>query len=863
MVQPAAIPPIVMAAILSYVGVFHLVVWLRTRRGRVDLSFALACLCTALYDLTCAGLYDATSVQEGLPWTRWQRLAVALAGAAFAWFVADYTGRLPRRALGALAGFGLCYALVMALVPHWGLSGEPSVKVVFFPWSEPISYYEMGVRPIGFVLEAYGVLLFVASFIAAARQFRAGERSRARPLMLALGVLAAGVANDIAVSAGILRTPYSIEYAFLALVVLMAFSLMDEVLRADRAERVVRENQARYRNLVEGTEDLVLQLDQSGTISFANRGAARALGIPSESLIGMAFADILPPGERELHERMLQDWRGGGEDHALEARHEGAGGRVLDVLWRVTAITDPSDGSQGFNAIGRDVTRLRAAGAERRMLSAAIEQTGEIVIVTNAQGTIEYVNPAFEQVTGFSRAEAIGRTPAILKSGEHEPAFYRELWETIRSGRSWRGRLTNRRKDGTLYVEDAVISPVRDDAGWVTHYVGVMRDISAAVQLQERLQQAEKLEAIGMLAGGIAHDFNNLLTPILGYAELLEMQSASADPSQAAIREIHRAAADAQRLTEQLLTFGRKQRLEPSVIDLGELVARASQILRRAIREDVEIVITRGDEPSQVKVDVQQIEQVLMNLAVNAQDAMPTGGRMQIDTRTTAASVQVLPNAGPASGTYAVLSVTDDGTGMDAETQARLFEPFFTTKETGRGTGLGLATTYGIVKQHGGWIEASSELGRGSRFEVYLPLTSELAQQASPVAEHQPARGGHETILVAEDNALVRKLTEDVLKTHGYRVLTAESGEAALARAEAFAGPIQLLLTDVIMPGMSGRELSERLVATRPEVRVLFMSGHPRDVIAPQGILEERVELVAKPFRVATLTAKVREILDR
>jgi nitrogen-specific signal transduction histidine kinase len=394
--------------------------------------------------------------------------------------------------------------------------------------------------------------------------------------------------------------------------------------------------------------------------------------------------------------------------------------------------------------------------------------------------------------------------------------------------------------------------------------VGVKRDISAQVRLEEQLRQMQKMEAIGQLAGGVAHDFNNLLTPILGYAELLQARFPPDDPTHAAVAEIRRAGEGARRLTAQLLAFGRKQMIELTVLDLAALAARTSRMLRRTIREDIDVVVKRTAETTHVRADASQIEQVLMNLALNAQDALPYGGRMVIETGSVVVGEADEPlRPGFKPGAYALLTVSDTGTGMDAETLAHIFEPFFTTKEKGKGTGLGLATAYGIVKQHGGEITVYSEPGRGSTFRVYLPCTEELPEDAERPLRPRTVHQGAETVLVVEDNPLVRNLASNMLEAHGYTVLRAASGEECLRQVEEHRDAIHLLLVDVIMPGMNGREVHERVAALRPEIRVLFMSGYAEDIIAPQGMLRKDVDFIAKPFSVESLTGKVREILDR
>ncbi|HVE79292.1 MAG TPA: ATP-binding protein [Gemmatimonadaceae bacterium] len=398
--------------------------------------------------------------------------------------------------------------------------------------------------------------------------------------------------------------------------------------------------------------------------------------------------------------------------------------------------------------------------------------------------------------------------------------------------------------------------------GRVAGRVASFRDVTSRRQLEEQLRQAQKMEAVGRLAGGIAHDFNNLLTVIKGHADLLAGELDPGDPHHDDLEQIRGAATRAAGLTRQLLAFGRKQLLAPRALDLGETVRDVEGMLRRLIGEDVDIVTALGPRLGTVMADAGQLEQVLMNLAVNARDAMPGGGRLVIETanvRLDGAYLERRPMVG--AGEYVMLAVSDTGVGMDAQTAARAFEPFFTTKEVGRGTGLGLATVYGIVKQSGGYVWCYSEPGMGTTFKVYLPRVDTAAVR--PAAEPPAAGGGSETVLLVEDEPAVRRLAARILTRLGYRVMEAPNGRAALDLAERHEGPIHLVLTDAVMPEMSGAALSARLADVRPEARVLFMSGYTDDDIVRRGVLRAEHELIQKPFTADVLARRVREVLDR
>jgi two-component system, cell cycle sensor histidine kinase and response regulator CckA len=404
---------------------------------------------------------------------------------------------------------------------------------------------------------------------------------------------------------------------------------------------------------------------------------------------------------------------------------------------------------------------------------------------------------------------------------------------------------------------------VRDESGRITEFIAFGQDTSARRDLEARLRQSQKMEAVGRLAGGVAHDFNNLLTVITGYSERLLMGLADDDPLRKGAEAIKRSADRAASLTQQLLAFSRRQIMATKVLDLNTVVANMNKLLQRLIGEDVELVTRPASDLGRIKADPNQIEQVIMNLAVNSRDAMPQGGTLTIETSNVMLDkAYAARHLGLQPGPYVVLAVTDTGCGMDQETQSHLFEPFFTTKEQGKGTGLGLSTTYGIVKQSGGYIWVESEVGRGSTFRIYLPRIEEASDAASLVAEVRSAPHGSETILLVEDEEAVRHLLRDILRRYGYTVLEAENGPVAIELCKAFDGPIHLVVTDMVMPQLSGWEVADAVSALRPKARIIYMSGYIEHVVVEQRVLESGVAFLGKPFTPETLGRKVREVLD-
>ena len=470
------------------------------------------------------------------------------------------------------------------------------------------------------------------------------------------------------------------------------------------------------------------------------------------------------------------------------------------------------------------------------------------------------VNEAAITRYGYSETEFLALTIRDIRPVEEHARLERELARRPEEG-AVRAGVRHRAKDGRVFEVDLVARPL-EFAGRRARLV-LARDVTAQRHLEDQLRQSQKMEAVGQLAGGIAHDFNNLLTAILGSTQLLLQATPPGDVRREDVEEIRNAGLRAAELTRQLLAFSRRQVLAPKVLELNAVVANMDRMLRRLIGEDIELATALHAEAGAVNADPGQLEQVLLNLVVNARDAMPQGGRVLIETTRLQLRDELVERRHRLPpGDYVCLAVTDSGAGMDEATQAHLFEPFFTTKEVGKGTGLGLATVYGIVKQSGGYIWVYSEPGRGTTVKVYLPRVPGAAELPLPAPEPPPLRGGHETVLLVEDAAPVRTLARRSLEACGYNVLDAADGPSAIALATRHAGEIAVLVTDVVMPGMSGRELAERLAPARPAMKVLYTSGYTDDAMVRQGVLNAGVAFLQKPFVPDSLARKVREVLD-
>jgi PAS domain S-box-containing protein len=509
------------------------------------------------------------------------------------------------------------------------------------------------------------------------------------------------------------------------------------------------------------------------------------------------------------------------------------------------------------------LARARLTRSHKRLIT-AIEQSDECVIIIDLEGIVEYVNPAFELVTGYSPSEAIGQSLDPFSNADYEDTVHREILATLHQGRVWHGQFTSYRKDGTSYTEEATISPVRNEQQEISNYVYLKRDVTHQRQLEEQLRQSQKMDAIGQLAGGVAHDFNNLLTAIMSYAGLaLEMI-----PENHVVKEdlegIQRTAERAAALTRQLLAFARRQVAQPRVIDLNELIVGMNKLLRRLIGADIELITLPGQSLGKVYMDPGQFEQVLVNLVVNARDAMPDGGKLSIETTNTCLDESYTQHhAGVSPGKYVVLSVSDTGMGMTKEVMDHIFEPFFTTKEVGKGTGLGLATCFGIVAQSRGHIGVYSEPGVGTTLKVYLPYVGAWDNGNLTPDAQVVLPGGTETVLIVEDETTVRDLAARVLRQRGYRILEATNGEEALRIIDDTPGQHpDLIVTDIVMPRMGGKELVLHLNKRNITARVLFISGYTDNAVVTGDLLESGSDFLQKPFTPEQLAHKVRQVLN-
>jgi PAS domain S-box-containing protein len=656
------------------------------------------------------------------------------------------------------------------------------------------------------------------------------------------------------------RLPHTIQ------TVLEKRQLEDE---RQQAEEALRESEERYRNLLE-VSPVGIVVHSEDKIVFANPAGQKLLGAESfDQLIGKPISEIIHPDVfEEVQDRIQRMMAGEKNLYPAEDIHLRLDGTSINVEVMASPLT--FEGKPAAQAIITDITERKQAEGRLRLQSAALDAAANAILITDRAGLIQWVNPAFCELSGYTAAEAIGRNLRdLVKSGQHDQVFYKNLWDTILAGQVWRGEIINRRKDGSLYPEEETITPVRNPQGEISHFIAIKQDVTARKALEaenqdlvEQFYQAQKMDSVGQLAGGIAHDFNNLLVPIVGYAELGMTETSPDSKLYMHFEQIKMAGERATSLTRQILAFSRRQVLEMTIVDLNQVINEFKKMLRRLIGENINLNTHLDANLPAIKADKGQLEQVLLNLVVNARDAMPNGGQLTIETTYEELDEgYVTRHVGAQPGPHVLLTVSDTGYGMDTATQQHIFEPFFTTKNQDHGTGLGLSTVFGIVKQHGGNIWVYSEPGQGTTFKIYLPVAETLSPTALPDVPAVESLEGTETILVVEDEDAVRQLVVSTLQMYGYRVMEADDPNKGLELASAYQDIIHLLLTDVIMPTMNGRELFQRLVVDRHDLKVLYMSGYTNDVIAYHGVLDEGTACVLKPFTVHSLLEKVRAVL--
>jgi len=653
----------------------------------------------------------------------------------------------------------------------------------------------------------------------------------------------------------------AIRYALFAGTAVLVWVLV-AALQKSRSE--LQRANLRFGGVVQISEDAIISVDDDQNVTLFNPGAEKIFGYKPAEIVGRPLDLLIPERYRHLHNKHVSEFQKSPDVLRPMAERSTIYGLRKDGAEFPAEASISKFEASGQNILTirlRDISERKAAERGLRELAAIVESSEDAIVSENLEGVITSWNGGAQKIFGYTAGEAVGRHAAMLLPLESGDEVSENVARAAK-GEGFRRESVRLCKEGKRITVWLTVSPLKGPHGEIVGISTIARDITDRKKLEEQLRQSQKMEAVGRLAGGIAHDFNNLLSVIVGYTYVLQSSLPEDEVLKSSAEQVMNAADKASSLTRQLLAFSRRQVLQPEVIDLNNILTGMEKMLPRVIGEDIEVRTVRTPEIKCVKADPGQIEQVIMNLVVNARDAMPEGGKLTLETGDaqfdghSAAMHNVRP------GDYVLLAVSDTGIGMDAETRAQIFEPFFTTKEPGHGTGLGLATVYGIVNQSGGYIWVYSEVGKGTTFKIYFPATVATPEPSRISREPQLALTGHETILLVEDEASLRSLIEQVLGAQGYKVLVASTGEAALDMVKRHKGPIHLLITDVVMPKMGGRQLVEQLAPNRPEMRIVFMSGYTNNALLHNESLQQGTLFLQKPFTPDVLLRKVRDALN-
>lgn len=638
-------------------------------------------------------------------------------------------------------------------------------------------------------------------------------------------------------------------------------------------EAALMASEERFRAFMDHTPAQVWIDDEDGVNKFVNLALARELRRPVEQIIGRPVTELVPdshlPEYLDSNRQVIESGKSF-QTIVSAPRHDGEEGRFLIHKF---PVGPSADGRRQVGGVGIDVTERERSETElRKTLEAlelrdrAIQAVSQGIVITDPNlpdNPIIYVSPGAERITGYSADEMLGRNCRFMQGAKTDPESVRQVREAIRDGRECTVELLNYRKDGTPFWNALFLSPVRDEQGRLVNFVGVQADVTVRRHLEDQLRQAQKMEAVGQLAGGVAHDFNNLLTVISGYSELLLMTLPPDGRQRESVKSISEAGERAAGLTQQLLQLSRNAVQVATVLDLNQVVTDTDKLLRRVIGEDIVLTAILDSRIGRVEADAGLIGQVLLNLAVNARYAMPHGGKLTIETKAVELDEPyVNTHVEVPAGQYALLTFSDTGKGMPSEVKDRIFEPFFTTKCVGQGTGLGLSVVHRIIKQSRGHIGAYSEVGVGTTFKIYLPVVEKAVTAAADPLDPMQVDGGSETLLLVEDEDRVRELALLALQMQGYTVLSAANGKEAVRVVDTHKGGIDLLVTDVVMPEMGGRQLAEVLRRRLPQMKVLYLSGYTDDAVVRHGILHEDVAFLQKPYTPKVLLRKVRQVLD-
>ena len=632
------------------------------------------------------------------------------------------------------------------------------------------------------------------------------------------------------------------------------------------AEAIIIESQQRFSGIVEMAGDAIISIDEEQKIILFNKAAEVMFGCTELDILGEHVEKLIPERFRESHRKRVEEYGMGDSSGMFYTESTMYGQRLNGEEFPVeTSISKQVIGDKVIKTVMmRDLSEKMKSEDHQRKLLKAMDQAGEAVIITDCNAVIEYINPAFTSITGYAADEAIGNTPAMLKSDAQDPRFYEEMWQTITAGNIWNGTLVDKRKDGSFYPAMMTVSPIHNELGEITHYVSLQQDMTEFKRMENQFQQAQKMEAIGTLVGGIAHDFNNMLAGILGNVYLINRRLDQNSEEQNKLSDIEMLANRAAEMVRQLLTFARKDTVQKTHISFNAYMKEGFKLAKAAISEDIEITYNACQEESIINGEGTQLQQILMNLLNNARDAVADVSQPKIQCTVAVFTVSDSfreQHPGMRGEKCARLTVQDNGSGMTAEQQVKIFEPFFTTKSVGKGTGLGLAMVYGAVQNHGGFIELESEVGKGTTFHLYFPVLEEQRKELREVEEDDGTwRGQGETILLVDDDMDMLETISEVLTSFGYQIITASDGEQAYELFSSMKNDIDLVITDVVMPRMGGVDLAKRIHDLDESMPVIFATGYDMlDELDTKNGMADSI-ILSKPYSIKLLAQTVGNI---
>ena len=639
-------------------------------------------------------------------------------------------------------------------------------------------------------------------------------------------------------------------------------AVTQDITEKKQSEITLQESEKKYRELADSLPQVAFEIDETGRILFINKNAFDLFMYTQDEFDkGLNVLQMIIPEEREFAKKNMQSVLNGEKFSGVEYTALRRDGITFPVLIHSSLITRNSKPA-GLRGLLIDISKQKKIEANLKRRALAIDHSSDTIMITDTSGFIIYANPAFEKITGYSQKQAQGKNPSLLQSGKHDKSFYKELWKTISSGKTWSGRFINKRKDGSHYIEDARISPVFSSNGKIDNYVAVKRDITEKLKLEAQLQQAQKMETIGTLAGGIAHDFNNILFPIVGYTEMLLEDVPENSQFKDSLNKIYKSSLRAKDLVKQILTFSRQETSELKLMKMQPIIKEALKLMRSTIPATIKIKSDINDDSSVIKADPTKIHQIVMNLTTNAYHAMEdTGGELSVSLKEIQLGDQDLTDLEIEPGTYSCLKVSDTGMGMDKKLTDKIFEPFFTTKTIGKGTGMGLSMVHGIVNAMGGAIQVYSEPSKGTEFHVYFPVEKDSFAKQVTIPKEK-ILGGNELILIVDDEEDILAMEKKMLERLGYQVTSLTDSMEALETFRATPHGFDLIITDMAMPNLSGDKLSIELIKLRPDIPILLCTGFSETISEEKARSMGIKGFLTKPITRMDLSKKIREVLE-